>query len=225
MNALFLLVNLCAILLLSAPELGIGPARAYVRPESMFLTLAVIDGAFFLLLIPILSSPWPAGGASGPVPEDAPPENPLAAVFRRGAWAAALYQAVVLTALSCPFLLLASRVAPLPPGALATSLGCLLVIAADLSLLNLLAGRWYYPVALGLAALPPLVDYLVLDLLKAPTAILTTLSPIGLLVAATGGEALAIGGLSAPRGVLLYALLFLAMAVLAPVPKAGEARG
>ncbi len=225
----FLAMNLTAVVVLSSPQHLPATLAAYVHTERMFLTLALLDVMFAIFVLPVFLIPAAQAGI-GPVRGEetggqdsslpSPTGHaPLSAVFRRGPWATALYHAVILTLLALPFLALASRVAPLPSGTLAATTGCLLVVAADLALLGLLAGRWYYPIACGMAALPPLVDYLVLDVLGAASQNFTTLSPIGLLLATVQGGQLGAGGLSASRGALLYALLFVVMAVVAPVSR------
>lgn len=229
----YLALNLAGVLALSAPQALPAPVAAYLEPGQMVLSLAVMDFAFALLLLPVfLHAPAPTASdgeislpnAGGRESSTGRRPDVLAAIFQRGAWATALYHAATLTLLALPFLALASRVAPLPPGALAATLGSLLVLTADLALLALLAGRWYYPIVCAVSALPPLVDYLAADVLQASSTGLVTLSPVGVLLAAAHGGQLSAAGLSASRGTLVYALIFLALAVLAPVPAGGVAR-
>ncbi len=205
MVLLFPALNLAVVLIVTGADALPAWLAAYARVAWLFGTLAFLNLTGALFLLPLFASPTPLLGTRQAKPASG---NPY--------WREAVYYGSLVAILALPFLLIASRVAPLAAWTVPRTAFALLLFTALLLLTARMTGRWYYPVACSVFALPALVDYLAIDVIGADASTLLTLSPPGILLGVISGDSAVPGGLAPDLGLLLYLLLFVGLAVLPP---------
>lgn len=205
MVLLFPALNLAGVLIVTGADALPAWLAAYARPAWLFGTLAFLNLTGALFLLPLFTSQTLLLGTRHSKPASGSPY-----------WREAVYYGSLVAILALPFLLIASRVAPLGAWTVPRTAFALLLFTALLLLTARLTGRWYYPVACSVFAIPALVDYLAIDVIGADASTLLALSPPGILLGVISGDSAVPGGLAPDLGLLLYLLLFVGLAVLPP---------